>query len=88
MAVSNPYLLVLYDGYRNGKHMIVPLPYSHWGEKAYGLVRNEDGFAFVHPPTPGEKLRVNLDRATLQRLERQRKRREAARLKKRLLGAH
>ena len=73
MPAENPSVLeVVYDGYRSGKHMVTIEPYSLWGEKAYGLAKQDD-FRFVPGrPEIGSRIQLVVDDATFRRLSKQR----------------
>jgi hypothetical protein len=78
-VMANPSRLrAVYDGKRRGKHMLVLLPSSEWGGKAYGLDR-EDDFRFHGQPAAGAELEVTVSDPTYNRLARQRDRRPIAR---------
>lgn len=64
----------VYDGKRRGERIyVLLLPFSVWGEKAFGLEKPKDDFV-LRPSSPakGDKVDVTVSAQTYQRLQFQR----------------
>lgn len=67
-------LAAVYDGKRRGDRIyVLLLPFSEWGEKAFGLERPKDDFV-LRPSSPakGDKIDVVVSPQTYRRLQFQR----------------